>query len=231
MISPFFDPLYFVFALPALAIGLIAQILLKIWTSRYHNVEPVSGLNGAQTVERIVASRGFPISFDITPQNLGDNYNPITKTLTLSHEIAQRASITSVGIAAHELGHVEQHMTGSVLIKLRTALLPAINIGTNIGYFMLIIGIVIGFTDLAWLGIILFSGATLFSVITLPIEIDASRRALKLLTNEKILLAQEMPGVKRVLSAAALTYIAATIQSVGTLLYFILRVQGIGKRD
>lgn len=231
MIGPYFDPLYFLFALPALALGAIAQILLKIWTSRYHAIVPVSGLNGAETVEKIVKAEGFPISFDVTAQNLGDNYNPLNKTLTLSHEIAQRSSITSVGIAAHELGHVEQHMTGSLLIKIRTVILPAINIGTNIGYFMLIFGIVLGFADLAWLGIILFSGATFFSIITLPIEIDASRRALNMLKKENILLPQEFPGARRVLSAAALTYVAATIQSVGTLLYFILRVQGIGKRD
>jgi len=227
----YFDPLYFVFALPALAIGLIAQILLKLWTSQYSKQAPVSGFNGAQTVERIANSQGFNISVSLTPHQLGDNYNPLDHTLTLSQEIAQNPSITSVGIAAHELGHVEQHQTGSVLIKLRTALVPTLNIGTNIGYILLILGIILGFSNLAWLGIVLFSGATIFSVITLPIEIDASRRALKMLIREKILLPQEIPGVKKVLSAAALTYVAATIQSVGTLLYFVLRVQGIGKRD
>lgn len=230
MFVPYFDPMYFIFALPALAVGVVAQILLSVWTRKYHKQTPVSGFNGAQTVEKIANSRGFSIDLALTSQKLGDNYNPTNHTLTLSKEIAQNSSITAVGIAAHELGHVEQHKTGSILINIRTALVPALNIGTNIGYFLLIIGIVLGATNLAWIGIILFSGATIFSVVTLPIEIDASRRALKMLTTEKILLPQEMPGVKKVLSAAALTYVAATIQSIGTLLFFILRVQGI-QRD
>jgi len=231
MFVPYFDPMYFVFALPALAVGVIAQILLSVWTKKYHQKKPVSGFNGAQTVEKIANSRNFSIDLALTPQKLGDNYNPTNHTLTLSQEIAQTSSITAVGIAAHELGHVEQHKTGSLLIRLRTAIVPALNIGTNVGYFLLIFGIVLGVTNLAWVGIILFSGAVVFSVITLPIEIDASRRALKMLQAEQILLPQEIHGVKKVLSAAALTYIAATIQSVGTLLYFVLRVQGIGRRD
>jgi Zn-dependent membrane protease YugP len=227
----FIDPLYLIFALPALIVGIVAQILLKIWTGRYFKQTPVSNLNGAQTVEKISNNHNFDISLALTNQSLGDNYNPTNRVLTLSKDIAEKSSITSVGIAAHELGHVQQHMTGSALIRLRTALVPTLNIGTNIGYMMLIGGIILGLSNLAWLGIILFSGATFFSLITLPIEIDASRRALKLINQEQILLPQEIPGVKKVLSAAALTYVAATIQSIGTLLYFILRVQGIGRRD
>ncbi|MCA9380062.1 zinc metallopeptidase [Candidatus Dojkabacteria bacterium] len=227
----FIDPLYLIFALPALIVGIVAQILLKIWTGRYFKQTPVSNFNGAQTVEKISNNHNFDISLALTNQSLGDNYNPTNRVLTLSKDIAEKSSITSVGIAAHELGHVQQHMTGSALIRLRTALVPTLNIGTNIGYIMLIGGIILGLSNLAWLGIILFSGATFFSLITLPIEIDASRRALKLINQEQILLPQEIPGVKKVLSAAALTYVAATIQSIGTLLYFILRVQGIGRRD
>ncbi len=230
MFVPYFDPLYFIFALPALAIGILAQILLSIWTNKYHKQKPISGFNGAQTVEKIVNSRNFDINLALTPHKLGDNYNPLTHTLTLSKEIAQNPSITSVGIAAHELGHIEQHQTGSVLIRLRTALVPTINIGTSIGYFLLVLGIILGAANLAWIGIVLFSGTTVFSLVTLPIEIDASQRALRMLKAEQILLPQELPGVKKVLSAAALTYIAATVQSIGTLLFFILRVQGI-KRD
>lgn len=230
MFVPYFDPLYFVFALPAFAIGIVAQILLYLWTRKYHKQKPVSGFNGAQTVEKIANNRNFNINLALTTHKLGDNYNPTNHTLTLSKDIAQNASITSVGIAAHELGHVEQHQSGSILIKLRTAIVPTLNIGTSIGYFLLVLGIILGATNLAWLGIVLFSGTTIFSLITLPIEIDASRRALRMLRVEQILLPQEISSVKKVLSAAALTYIAATVQSVGTLLFFILRVQGI-KRD
>lgn len=227
----FIDPLYIIFALPALVIGIIAQILLKIWTNQYFKQTPISNFNGAQTVEKISNNHGFDISLALTNHSLGDNYNPSNRVLTLSKDIAEKSSITSIGIAAHELGHVQQHMSGSTLIRLRTAVVPALNIGTNIGYFLLIGGIILGLSNLAWVGIILFSGATFFSLITLPIELDASRRALKLINQAQILLPQEIPGVKKVLSAAALTYVAATIQSIGTLLYFILRVQGIGRRD
>lgn len=231
MFFPYFDPIYFIFILPALLVGILAQILLSVWTKKYHKQKPISGLNGAQIVEKIANSRNFPIELALTTQKLGDNYNPTNHTLTLSRDIAQTSSITAVGIAAHELGHVEQHQLGSTLIRLRTLIVPALNIGTNIGYFLLIFGIVLGATNLAWIGIILFSGTVIFSVITLPIEIDASRRALHMLQTEQILLPQELPGVKRVLSAAALTYIASTIQSVGTLLYFLLRIQGGGRKN
>lgn len=227
----YFDPLYLLYALPAFVIGLVAQILLTVWTRKYQKVQPMNNFTGVQVVEKIANNQNFNISLALTKQNLGDNYNPITHTLTLSEKIATTSSITSVGIAAHELGHVAQHQNGSILMSIRTTLVPTLNISTQIGYIMLIIGVILGITNLAWLGIILFSGTTLFSFLTLPIEIDASRRALNLLIKENILTPQELPGVKKVLSAAALTYIAATVQSIGTLLYFILRVKGIRSRD
>ena len=138
----FIDPLYILFALPALLLGIIAQILLKIWTSQYFKKTPISNFNGAQTVEKISNNHNFDISLALTNQHLGDNYNPTNKVLTLSRDIAEKSSITSVGIAAHELGHVQQHMTGSLLIRMRSTLVPVLNIGTNIGYFMLIGGII-----------------------------------------------------------------------------------------
>lgn len=226
----YFDPLYLLFALPAFILGLTAQGLLKFWTGKYSKVRPMSGFNGAQVVEKIVNSKGFDVSFSLTDQKLGDHYDPRAKNVALSREIAQNSSLTSVGIAAHELGHVEQHYVGSALIKFRTFFMPIVGISTNIGYFLLVIGIILGFANLSWLGIILFSASAVFSVITLPIELDASKRALKLLQSENILLPQEIPAVKKVLSAAALTYVAATVQSLSTLAYFILRTQGI-KRD
>lgn len=231
MFVPFFDLTYILFSLPALIVGLIASLLLKYWTGKYRKVLNSNGHTGVDIAEKIAQRNSFGIRLNITPRFLGDNYNPVTKELTLSREVAQEKSITSVGIAAHELGHVDQDYSKNLLFRLRTAIVPAVNIGSSLGYFLLIFGIIIGLSGLAWLGIILFSATTFFSLVTLPIEIDASRRALKLIRQEQLLFESEIPGVKKVLTAAALTYVAATLQSLGSLLYFVLRVQGISRND
>lgn len=225
----YIDPSYLLYMLPAFLIGLIAQLLLKLWTNQYMKKTPVSGLNGVQVVEKIANSKNFNISFSVSQRHLSDHYDPRNKNLALSKDIASVASITSVGIAAHELGHVEQDFSNSPLMKIRGLLVPAVGIGTNIGYGLLIMGIILGLANLAWLGIILFSASVVFSLITLPIELDASRRALRLLKDEQILLPNELGGAKKVLSAAALTYVAATVQSIATLLYFVGRTQGMNR--
>jgi len=230
MFIPFFNPLYLLFVLPAFILGLLATLLLRYWTSKYLKIGNINNLNGLQIAEKIARNDNLDFRVEVIEQTLGENYNPQNRTLSISREIGYHASIASAGIVAHELGHIQQHKAGSLLLKLRGALIPAVNIGSNLGYFLLVLGLILQFTTLAWLGIILFSLATVFSLLTLPIEIDASRRALKLLSRNQILYAKEMSGVKLVLSAAALTYVAALFQSLGQLLYFIFQVQGIGRR-
>ncbi|MEI7578736.1 MAG: zinc metallopeptidase [bacterium] len=231
MFHPFIDPLQIVFLLPALFLSLIATILIKYWSGKYLNQANISRTTGVDLVNRVAQKEHLDLRLDVINGSLTDNYDPRSRTLNLSYDVARGASITSVAIAAHELGHAIQHQKGSFLMTIRSMLLPALGIGTNLGYILLIIGIIINFTNLAWLGIILFSGAVIFSFLTLPIELDASRRGLALLRNEEILFADEMSGAKKVLFAAALTYLAAALQSLGQLLYFVLRVQRIGKRN
>lgn len=225
----FIDPLYIIFALPAFLIGIVAQLLLKYYNSKYSQVKTSSGITGAQALEKIVNAQQFDITLAMTQQKLGDNYNTSNKVVTLSQEVANLPSIASVGIAAHELGHVQQHQKGSALMKARNMIVPAVNIGSSLGYMMMFGGIIINIAGVAWLGLLMFSGTTIFSLLTLPVEIDASKRALTLIQDNHILMPEEIGGVKKVLTAAALTYVAATVQSLGTLLYFFLRVQGVGR--
>lgn len=225
----FFDPLYLVFSLPALIVGGIASLLMNYWTGKYFKQENVNHLTGVDVVEKLARSQNLQLKLDVNPGRLSDHYDPRDNTLSLSADVARKTSITSVSIAAHEVGHAIQHQTGNFLIQVRSLLVPAVNIGTNVGYFLLIIGIIIGFVEMAWLGIILFSTALVFSLLTLPVEIDASRRALALLEEEQLLYHDEMSGAKKVLTAAALTYVAATLQSLGSLAYFFFRIQGINR--
>lgn len=229
MFVPYFDITYLLFSLPAILIGVMAQLLLSYWNNQYRGVVNLNKLTGIDAVEKIAREKNLQIRVAVTPADLSDNYNPTNHTLTLSQSVAHEPSIASVGIAAHELGHAIQHRDANILFNLRTAIVPFVGLGTSIGYLLLIAGILIGLTQLAWIGIILFSGTTIFSLLTLPIELDASSRALNMIKETHLLFPEEIPGVRKVLFAAALTYVAATLQSLGALLYFIFRVQGIGR--
>lgn len=231
MFVPFFDIKYLIFSIPAIAVGVIASLLLKYWTGKYSRQENLTRLSGVDAVERIARKENLSVRLEVNSGNLTDHYDPRNQTISLSRDVAQLASIASVAIAAHEMGHAIQHQKGSVLMSFRNLIVPMVNIGTNIGYFLLIIGIIIGLSGLAWFGIILFSFATIFSLLTLPIELDASRRALNIIKSENLLLPSEIGGANKVLLAAALTYVAATLQSVGSLLYFVLRVQGMSRKE
>jgi hypothetical protein len=189
------------------------------------------GLTGLEIAHRIASDNTLKFRIELIPQLLGESYNPVTRTLALSQQSAYSKSITAAAITAHELGHVEQHQNAMLLFQFRTMIVPVVNIGTNIGYFLLILGLILSFSELAWLGVILFALATLFAFITVPLELDASRRALNLLTKSQIIYPQEKGGIRLVLFAAAMTYIAALFQSLGQLLYFLLRVQGISRRS
>ncbi|KXK08662.1 MAG: zinc metallopeptidase [Candidatus Dojkabacteria bacterium] len=228
---PFIDPLYIIFLLPGLLVTIVAMFLLRIWTDENRRRINSQGLSGADVLQKIAQAKGFPISMAITDQELGDNYNPLNKTVTLSMAVANERSITSVGIAAHELGHVEQHISGSALMAIRTTIAPVVSIGSNLGMILLMAGIVIGISQLAWIGVLFFAGTTLFTLITLPIELDASRRAMRMITELRLLDATELGGVRKVLIAAALTYVAAVLQSLGQLAYFAMQASGVRRND
>jgi Zn-dependent membrane protease YugP len=221
----FFDPIYFLFIAPGLLLGLIATILLKSWNKQYSQKQNVSHISGSELAARICQSRNIDIHFAVTDSELNDNYNPSDRTLTLSREVAYGTTVSAVAIAAHELGHVLQHKQKSPLILFRNLIIPAVNIGTNVGYILIIIGFVISALRISEIGLILFSLSTVFTLLTIPIEIDASTKALALLKDEQILYPDEIGGAKKVLAAAALTYVAALFQSIGQVLYFFFRIK------
>jgi hypothetical protein len=165
------------------------------------------------------------------PGNLTDHYNPLKKELSLSPAVYQGSSVASVAIAAHELGHAMQDKEGYFPLQLRSLLVPAVNIGSTLGWILIMIGLLINFIGLAWLGILAFSGGAIFALATLPVELNASARAKVLLKSSGISLTrEEEQGVSSVLNAAALTYVASLFTAVMQLLYWVSLVSGRGRR-
>ena len=162
---------------------------------------------------------------------MSDHYDPRTKILRLSPEVYRVPSVAAAGVAAHEMGHALQDAQRYAPLALRSLMVPAVSLGSNFGPLIFIIGLVIGSTQLAWVGVILFAAVVLFALVTLPVELDASRRAKKLLQSNNVLFGDELQGVDKVLDAAALTYVAAAISAIGTLIYFVFRLGGASSRD
>lgn len=221
----FFDPIYLVFIAPGLLLGLIATALLRIWGNEYKSTQNLQHISGSELAGRISSEYDLKIKLYVSPDEYSDNFNPQDHTLTLSNEIAYGTTITAVAITAHELGHAMQHKNKSILMSLRTFLVPAVNIGTNLGYILIVMGLVIDFLAMSHVGLVLFSLSTIFTFLTLPIEIDASNKAINLLNNSGYLFPEEIGGAKKVLAAAALTYVAALFESIGQLLYFLFRIR------
>jgi len=225
----YFDPLYIIFALPGLLLGLGAQLFLWYAYGRYSKVRAGSGLTGMQAAELLNTNENFGVSFMTTPGKLNDHFNPSSHTVNLSSDNAVNSSIANIAVVAHEFGHVQQKTQASALFAFRNFLVPTVNIGSTVGYLFILIGIGISATGLAWLGVALFSLTTVFSLLTLPIELDASRRGLNLIKEHNLIAAEQMGGARTVLTAAALTYFAGLVASLGQLLYFVMMVQGRSK--
>jgi Zn-dependent membrane protease YugP len=221
----YFDPLYFVFALPPMLLGLWAQFKVKSAFNKYSQVRTQSGISGSEAARRILERGGLGnITIETAEGTLSDHYDPRNKVLRLSNEVYRLPSIASVGVAAHEAGHALQDKTGYMPLQLRSIMVPAVSIGSNLGPIIFMAGIFLAGTigtTLAWVGIILFAAAALFALVTLPVEFDASRRAKELLVSQGIVSSAEMQGVNAVLNAAALTYVAAAAQAIMQLLYFL----------
>lgn len=223
----FFDPMYFVFALPALLLGLYAQFKVKSAFSKYSKVRNASGITGAQAARRILDANGLThVDVERTQGMLSDHYDPRSKTLRLSPAVYEGPTLAAVGVAAHEVGHALQDKTGYAPLQLRSAMVPTVQIGSWLGPIIFIAGLMLSFTTLAWLGLILFGATALFALVTLPVEFDASKRAKQLLVGQGILVPQEIGGVNKVLDAAALTYVAAALQAIMTLLYYASLLMG-----
>ncbi|HEX8683599.1 MAG TPA: zinc metallopeptidase [Ardenticatenaceae bacterium] len=228
----FFDPLYLVFALPALLLGMWAQFKVKSAFSKYSQVRTARGVTGAQVARYLLDSEGLnTVAVEETQGMLSDHYDPRGKVLRLSPEVYRGNSVAAAGIAAHEMGHALQDAQNYGFLGLRSAMVPSVQVGSWLGPLIFIGGIVIGWTGLAWLGVILFGATAAFAFVTLPVEFDATSRAKRLLVERGILVEQEMAGVNGVLDAAALTYVAAALQAIGTLLYYVFLLTGFGRRD
>lgn len=223
----FFDPLYLILALPGLILGIWAQARVRGTFNKYSKVRIANNLTGAEVARQLLDSQGlYDVKIEETGGRLGDHYDPRDRTLRLSQEVYHQPSVAAAGVAAHEMGHAMQHANGYGPLQLRTAIVPAVQFSSSLAPFIFIAGFLLGFTQLAWAGIILFGVAVVFSLITLPVEYDASKRAKALLVNSGILFAEERQGVDKVLNAAALTYVAAAVAAIGQLLYFVTLMGG-----
>lgn len=219
----YFDPLFCLFAVPGLLLAIWAQIQVKGAYAKYTQVRNSRGLTGQQAAQYLMSNLGLTLNIEGTPGQLTDHYDPRSKTLRMSQGVAQQPSIASVAIVAHELGHAMQDKTGYVPLKLRGAIVPAVQLSPMVSYVLFLLGFLMQSPSLVNLGIIVFSISVVFSLITLPVEFNASKRGLQMIEANQILIGEEMNGARGVLRAAALTYVAAAVQSVMTLLYYISR--------
>ena len=221
-----FDPTYFLLVIGML-LSLAASARLKSTFSTYRRIRSASGLTGAEAARRILRSAGItdvivvPIAGSLT-----DHYDPRTKKVCLSEDVFDKTSLAAVGVAAHECGHAIQHATNYAPLNLRSAIVPVANIGSTLSWPLFLAGLLFSIRPLLTAGILLFSLAVLFQLVTLPVEYNASSRALKLLEETGILGSQEVHGAKKVLSAAALTYVAALASSILQLLRLIILAGG-----
>ncbi len=226
-----FDPLYLVFALPGLLLAMWAQFKVRGAFSRYAQVPTSRGASGLDTARMLIRHNNLGhVGIQGTPGELTDHYDPRTRSIYLSDSSAHN-SVASVAVVAHELGHAEQDAQGYAPLKMRGAIVPAVTIGSWVGPVLFMVGLLFQSPQLAWLGVIAFALTAVFTLVTLPVEFDASRRALRMLQSSHILVGDELNGAKKVLDAAALTYVAAALQSVLTLLYYVTLLTGMRRGE
>jgi Zn-dependent membrane protease YugP len=225
----YFDPIYFLFIAPALLLSFWASAMTKRNFKKYSRVPVATGLTGAQAAQRLLDGAGVgDVSINATRGMLTDHYNPVNKSLNLSEGVYGSRSVAAVGVACHEAGHAIQHAQSYKPMWLRSALVPTAKIGSSLGYIVMLGGLMLSSTNTVLVGAVLFSGVLLFQVVTLPVEFDASARAKALVVEEGIVTGQERQGVDKVLNAAALTYVAAAVSTLMTLLYFLFRAGLLG---
>ena len=225
----YFDPLYLLFALPGLLLGFYAQMRVRSTFDRYSKVRSARGMTGAQAARLVLDAQGLK-NVDVERVNgfLSDHYDPRSKVLRLSPQVYDTPSVAAIGVAIHEAGHAIQDQQHYAPLKLRSALVPGVQIGGWVGPLIFFAGLWFN-TTLAWVGLAFFALTVVFALVTLPVEFDASRRAKALVVSTGILGPQEVQGVNAVLNAAALTYVAAAIQALMTLLYYAYIL--LGRRD
>lgn len=222
----YFDPTFIVL-IPAIILSIYAQIKVKTTFAKYQKVPSSRQITGAQTAKMILQREALShIPINEHKGMLSDNYNPLKKELNLSPEVYNGTSLSSIGVAAHEAGHAVQHARAYWPLNIRTGFYPAANIGSKLAFPLILIGLFMAAPMFLKIGIILFTLSVVFTVITLPVEFNASKRALALLTQNGIVTTEEMKGCKKVLNAAALTYVAAAIVAVLQLIRLLLISRG-----
>jgi Zn-dependent membrane protease YugP len=227
-----FNPTYLMYMLPAFLLMLVAQWFVRSAYTRWSKVTTRTRISGAEAAARLARAGGLhDIKIEPIQGELSDHYDPRTNTLRLSPNVYRGNSVASLAIAAHEMGHAMQDHEDYLPLRFRAALVPAVNIGSNLGWILLLLGIFLQVTQIAWLGVFAFAGGAIFALATLPVEFDASARAKRLLVSSGLIVGtEEQRGVNAVLNAAALTYIAALITAALQLLYYVSLVMGMGRR-
>lgn len=224
---------FLIFMAPFLLLSMAASFMVQSAFKKYSRVRSVRGLTGAEAAAELLRRGGITdVRIEVTGGFLSDHYNPITKTLGLSQDVYHSDSIAAIGVATHEAGHALQHARHYAPLWVRSALVPTAGIGSNLGYMVMALGWFLFHSQtLVLVGAVLFSAVLVFQIVTLPVEFDASARAKRLAVEYGILLPSEQSGMNRVLNAAALTYVAAVVATLMTLIFFLLRAGLIGGRD
>lgn len=226
----YIDPLYIILVVPFIILSMFAQIKVKSTYKKYGQIRNARGITGAQAAQQILSHYGVT---DVAIRQIGgtlsDNFNPKTKIISLSQDVYDGTSVAAVGVACHEAGHAAQHAEGYVPIKIRNAIIPVCNIGSTLGLPLAIIGYFLGFGPLVYIGLILYAAVFVFQLVTLPVEFNASSRAMKVIKETDLLYDDEVDGARSVLTAAAMTYVAAMLVSLANLLRFVIRFTG--RRD
>lgn len=226
------DPIYYVFMIPGLILAAIATFYTKSTFSKYSKRAASSGMTGAQAAYHMLQSQGIN-DVDIEPVRgfLSDHYDPRSKTLRLSPDVYGSQSLSAIGVACHEAGHALQHSTGYAALKLRTGLVPLAQLGSSGAYIILMLGMFFHSVAMFQVGAVVLAGAVLFSIVTLPVEWNASARAKKLMVSCGIVSSQEAEGAGQVLNAAFMTYVAGAVTAILQLLYFLMRAGLLGGSD
>lgn len=213
---------------PAIILMLVAQWYVNSAYKKWSRIRNQRNITGKDAVDRLIrTARLYDVEVERVAGRLSDHYDPRTKILRLSQSVSDTPSVASLAIAAHELGHAQQDKEGYMPLKFRAALVPMVNIGSYLGWILIFAGLFFNYLNLAWLGVAFFSGGAFFALTTLPVELNASARARQMLTESGLITdPNEERGVRNVLNAAALTYIAALVQAVLQLLYFVSLIGG-----
>jgi Zn-dependent membrane protease YugP len=225
------NPTYLIFALPGLILAIIAQILIKVRYNKYSKVSSDTNMTGLDVAKLIQDKEDYPVDISTTKGKLQDNFDPRNDTVNISSDNITSDSVANIAVVAHEFGHVQQKFSSSSLFKLRTFMVPVVNIGSNLGYILFFIGLFLNILNLAEIGLILFSGTLIFSLVTLPIEFDASKRGMQFIQKYRLISIDKQKYARKILNAAALSYVAGFVTSLGNILYYASILSGRKRRN